>query len=83
MERPVIAHDLELARTRLAQFQADGSRISAAEEQFLLGAGIVIGAVKHLREDEQNQLLAEHNSLLWFAEIVLESQRRASHTWNS
>jgi Fic family protein len=40
-------------------FRWDGSRISAAEEQFLLGAGVVIGTVKHLGEDEQNQLLVE------------------------
>jgi Fic family protein len=34
-------------------------RISAAEEQFLLGTGVAIGTVKHLGEDEQNQLLVE------------------------
>lgn len=28
-------------------FKWDRSRISAAEEQFLLGAGVAIGAVKH------------------------------------
>jgi len=40
-------------------FKWDRSRISAAEEQFLLGAGVAIGAVKHLGEDEHNQLLVE------------------------
>jgi Fic family protein len=40
-------------------FKWDRSRISAAEEQFLLGAGVVIGTVKHLGEDEHNQLLVE------------------------
>lgn len=37
-------------------FKWGGSRISASEEQFLLGAGVVIGTVKHLGEDEHNQL---------------------------
>ena len=40
-------------------FKWDRSRISAAEEQFLLGAGVAIGTVKHLGEEEQNQLLVE------------------------
>jgi Fic family protein len=41
------------------KFKWDRSRITAAEEQFLLGAGVAIGAVKHLDEDEHNQLLVE------------------------
>ena len=40
-------------------FKWDRSRLSAAEEQFLLGAGVAIGAVKHLGEDEHNQLFVE------------------------
>jgi Fic family protein len=40
-------------------FQWDRSRLSTAEEQFLLGAGVAIGTVKHLGEDEHNQLLVE------------------------
>jgi len=40
-------------------FTWDRSRISAAEQQFLLGAGVVIGTVKHLGEDEHSQLLVE------------------------
>lgn len=40
-------------------FKWDRLRISAAEEQCLLGAGVAIGTVKHLGEDEQNQLLVE------------------------
>ncbi len=40
-------------------FKWDRSRISAAEEQFLLGAGVAIGTVKHLGEDEQNQFLVD------------------------
>ena len=40
-------------------FNWDRSRISVAEERFLLGAGVAIGTVKHLGEDEHNQLLVE------------------------
>jgi len=40
-------------------FKWDRSQLSAAEEQFLLGAGVVIGTVKHLGEDEHNQLFVE------------------------
>ena len=40
-------------------FNWDRSPISAAEEQFLLGAGVAIGTVKHLGQDEHNQLLVE------------------------
>ncbi len=40
-------------------FKWDRSRLSATEEQFLLGAGVVIGTVKHLGEDEHNQLFVE------------------------
>jgi Fic family protein len=40
-------------------FTWDRAQISAAEEQFLLGAGVTIGTVKHLGEDEHNQLLVE------------------------
>ena len=40
-------------------FKWDRLRISAAEERCLLGAGVAIGTVKHLGEDEQNQLLVE------------------------
>ncbi len=40
-------------------FKWDRSRIVAAEEQFLLGAGVAIGATKHLSEDDHKQLLVE------------------------
>jgi Fic family protein len=40
-------------------FKWESSRLSAAEERFLLGAGIAIGTAKHLAEDERNQLLVE------------------------
>lgn len=40
-------------------FKWDRLRISAAEEQCLLGAGVTIGPVKHLGEAEQIQLLVQ------------------------
>src|SRR5580698_2163232 len=40
-------------------FKWDHSRISAAEEQFVLGAGVAIGTVKHLGHHEHNRLLVE------------------------
>jgi Fic family protein len=40
-------------------FTLDRSRISAAEEQFLFGAGVAIGTVKHLGEGEHKQFLVE------------------------
>jgi Fic family protein len=40
-------------------FRWDADRIAAAEEQFLRGAGIVVGAVKHLSEDERGRLVVE------------------------
>jgi len=43
-------------------FKWDRSRISGAEEQFLLGAGVVIGTARHLGEEEQSQLLVEQMS---------------------
>ena len=43
-------------------FKWDRSRVSAPEELFLVGAGVVIGTVKHLGVDEQNQLLVEQMS---------------------
>ncbi len=40
-------------------FKWDSLPISAAEEQFLLGAGVAIGTVRHLGKDEHNQLMVE------------------------
>ncbi len=40
-------------------FKWDRLRISAAEEQFLLGTGVAIGTARHLGEDEQSQFLVE------------------------
>lgn len=50
-------------------FTWDSSRISAAEERFLLGAGVAIGAARHLAQDAHNQLVVE----LMSAEAVTTS----------
>jgi Fic family protein len=54
--------------------------MSAAEEQFLVGAGVVIGTAKHLGEDERNQLLVEVMSgeAMTTSEIEGEILNRAS-----
>jgi len=54
--------------------------MAAVEEQFLLGAGVVIGTTKHLGEDEHNQLLVEAMSgeALTTSEIEGEILSRAS-----
>jgi Fic family protein len=62
------------------KFKWDPARMAAAEEKFLLGAGVVIGTVKHLDEDEHNQLLVEAMSreALTTSEIEGEILNRAS-----
>lgn len=54
--------------------------MSAAEEKFLLGAGVVIGTIKHLSADEHNQLFVEVMSgeALTTSEIEGEILNRAS-----
>jgi Fic family protein len=61
-------------------FTWDRSRMSGAEEQFLVGAGVVIGTARHLEEDERNQLLVEVMSgeALTTSEIEGEILNRAS-----
>jgi Fic family protein len=61
-------------------FRWDAARIAAAEEKFLLGAGVVLGATKHLGEDEHNQLIVEAMSgeALTTSEIEGEILNRAS-----
>src|ERR1035438_2666210 len=61
-------------------FKWDRSRMAAAEEQFLVGAGVVIGTARHLEEDERNQLLVEVMSgeALTTSEIEGEILNRAS-----
>jgi len=54
--------------------------MSVAEEQFLVGTGVVIGTAKHLGEDERNQLIVEAMSgeALTTSEIEGEILNRAS-----
>lgn len=40
-------------------FKWDRARLASAEEQFLLGAGVAIGTVKHLAGEERNHLMVE------------------------
>ena len=40
-------------------FTWDHTQLAKAEEQFLLGSGVVIGSVKHLDEQDHKQLLVE------------------------
>jgi Fic family protein len=40
-------------------FQWDASRLKAAEDEFLLRAGVAIGTDAHLDQDERNQLVVE------------------------
>jgi Fic family protein len=41
------------------KFEWEASRLSAAEEKFLLAAGVAIGAAGHLGKDDHNQLMIE------------------------
>jgi Fic family protein len=61
-------------------FQWNAARISAAEEKFLLGAGVSLGAIKHLDKDEHDQLIVEVMSgeALTTSEIEGEILNRAS-----
>jgi Fic family protein len=61
-------------------FRWDAARIAAAEDKFLLGAGVGLGAMKHLGEDEHNQLIVEAMSgeALTTSEIEGEILNRAS-----
>jgi len=40
-------------------FTWDKARLGVAEEQFLLGSGVLLGTVKHLGEEDRNQLTVE------------------------
>ena len=40
-------------------FTWDARRLAVAEREFLLGGGLLVGAVKHLGPDEQNQIIIE------------------------
>ena len=62
------------------KFTWDGARLALAEEQFLIGGGVFVGAVKHLRDADRNQLTIEAMSAeaLTTSEIEGEILNRAS-----
>ncbi len=41
------------------EFTWDKARLALAEQQFLVGGGVLLGTVKHLGEEERNQLTVE------------------------
>ncbi len=61
-------------------FSWDQGRLAAAEQEFLLGAGVLVGTVKHLAPDERDQLTIEAMSTeaLTTSEIEGETLDRAS-----
>jgi Fic family protein len=61
-------------------FHWDHSRVSLAEEQFLVASGVAIGAIKHLGTDDHNRLIVEVMSgeALTTSEIEGEILNRAS-----
>ncbi len=61
-------------------FTWDPDRLALAEQQFLLGGGILLGTVRHLGDDERNQLTVEAMSTeaLMTSEIEGEILDRAS-----
>ncbi len=62
------------------EFTWNRARLALAEEQFLVGGGIFAGAIKHLQEDERNQLTiaAMSTEALTTSEIEGEILNRAS-----
>lgn len=61
-------------------FTWNRDRLAAAEKEFLLGSGVFLGAVKHLGDDDRNQLTVEAMSTeaLTTSEIEGEILDRAS-----
>lgn len=61
-------------------FAWDAARLAKAEEQFLLEAGVFVGAVKHVGQDDREQLIVEAMSTeaLTTSEIEGESLDRTS-----
>src|ERR1700722_2539432 len=62
------------------KFVWNTSRLAAAEQQFLVGGGTFVGAIKHLGEEDRNQLTVEAMSTeaLTTSEIEGEILNRAS-----
>jgi len=61
-------------------FKWNSSRLARAEERFLLGAGLLFGAARHLGEADRNRLIVEEMSVeaLTTSEIEGEFLNRAS-----
>lgn len=61
-------------------FSWNQSRLAAAEKEFLVGGGVLIGAIKHLDDEDRNQLTVEAMSTeaLTTSEIEGEILDRAS-----
>src|SRR6202451_3484054 len=61
-------------------FTWEEGRLALAEQQFLVGGGVLLGTVKHLGEEERNQLTVEAMSTeaLTTSEIEGEILDRAS-----
>jgi Fic family protein len=62
------------------EFAWDQGRLALAEQQFLVGGGIFVGTIKHLEEEDRNQLTVEAMSTeaLTTSEIEGEILDRAS-----
>ena len=62
------------------QFAWNRARLALAEQQFLVGGGVLVGTVKHLADQERNQLIIEAMSTeaLTTSEIEGEILDRAS-----
>jgi Fic family protein len=62
------------------RFAWNPSRLAAAEQQFLVGGGTFVGAIKHLDDEDRNQLTVEAMSTeaLTTSEIEGEILDRAS-----
>ena len=71
---------MESAKPDWPDFHWDRSQMAASEEEFLLGAGVVVGTIKHLGQDEHSELLVEMMSgeALTTSEIEGEILNRAS-----
>jgi Fic family protein len=67
-------------QTDWPHFTWDRSRLTLAEQQFLVGGGVLLGTVKHLGEEKRNQLTVEAMSTeaLTTSEIEGEILDRAS-----
>jgi len=63
-----------------SDFTCDAARLATAEQQYLIGGGVLLGTVKYLGNEERNQLTVEAMSTeaLTTSEIEGEILDRAS-----